>query len=264
MQARIGRQDRGRGQKGVRLSVGPGHAASGLLDQQDPRTDVPRFHGVLPVAVELSGRHVGKIEAGAPETSNPEGLHGEGGVVAEVVVGRRADAVGEACGQQAAIELLDFGDLQALAVEPRPAPGGRLEELLAHRIVRHPQYGTVAQRVGQRHGEDRDGVGEVDRAVEWIDEPAAVAVAAAAAAALLAQDGVLGEGCAQAITDQRLRAQIVLGDGIDRSFVAHGAGAAVAAAQQIAGAPGKINRKFESRSHVQGWFLRRAGKRNRT
>src|SRR5207247_5047257 len=110
------------------------HAPTRFFDEEAARGGVPRPERELPVAVEAARRKPGEVEDGGAHPSHPTGPHRERGVLAQVVVRRLADVVGEAGREEALAERrrggrgerlpVDGGAAAVLGDEERVAIGG--------------------------------------------------------------------------------------------------------------------------------------------
>ena len=65
------------------------------------------------------------------------------------------------------------GDPDGRAVEAGPPSPARLEELIPQGVVNHPVFEDAVRLAGDGHAEQGEAVGEVDGAVQGVDDPAA-------------------------------------------------------------------------------------------
>ena len=168
-----------------------------------------------------------------------------------------AHVVGEAGHEQRVLDAGDVRDADRAAVQRRPVPRGRREQLVAHRVVDRARGQPAPGLGGDGDAEEGIVVGEVGGAVERVHHPAhgarRVRRAAVVRARLLGEDGVAGEALPDAVEHQALRAAVVLGDEVDAALALGRVRAAVALPQDGAGGDGQLHRGVP-----QGAGVRRA------
>ena len=189
-------------------------AASGLLDDQPTRGQVPGVELPLPEPVEAAAGHVAQVERRGAGATHPLCLPYRFAPEGEVEVRVLPLVVRKAGSEERTVELVHRGELDRGAIQARAGAAERREELLADGIVNQPEEELVVAGERDRDREVRVAVGEVGGAIERVDVPA-MAVATGAAGGLLGMDAVLREGGRYHVDDQPL------GFSIDRGHEVH-------------------------------------------
>src|SRR5580658_1319717 len=102
-------------------------APAGFLDEELPRCRVPGTQSDLPERIDASGRDISQIECGRARAAYAGGNQGDIAQHAEVGVQvANVGAVGEAGGDQRALEQARLADAHAMVLKmrARPAAGG--------------------------------------------------------------------------------------------------------------------------------------------
>ena len=186
---------------------------TGLLGDEFSGTGVPLLEVEFPVAVEPSGGDIAQVHGRRAQT--PESAYSGHGAchAVEVVVGVGSFVIGETRGDDGALQLGCPLGLQA-AVGAIGALALHGPELLVERRgidIAHPGLAVDLEADGDAVGGDAGAV--VHGAVEGVDDPL-VACLAMVVAALLAQDGVVGEGAVDEVKDNAFAALVGLGDDV--------------------------------------------------
>src|SRR5690606_8891525 len=180
------------------------HDAAGLLNEQDARSYVPAAQLIFPVAVEPARGDVGQIQSSSTAAAQALGALENGAELDQVIVIAGMPVVGEAGRQQAFDQGRGAAGLQAawrlpVRCQPGAPVADRVEGLLAQGIGEHAYERLVSLPEGQRYAKDGEGVAEVTRAVNGVDDPgrriAAAGDSRLVACPFLAEDEVVGESC---------------------------------------------------------------------
>ena len=146
--------------------------------------------GVM-VYAHATGRDIGKVERRGAAATHAGGFHHHGFQHPHVGVDvARVGAVGEAGGDERAVERALLGDAHAVVVEVRAAAVRGGKELLTQGIVDDGVLELALVLAGDGDAEDRVSMHEVRRAIERIDDPERIVLAACAA--FLGENGMIG------------------------------------------------------------------------
>jgi hypothetical protein len=163
-------------------------AAPRLLDEKRTRGRIPGAQADFPERVYASGGDVSQVERGGAGAAHTRRVLGDRLEHAEVRIEvARIGTVGEASGDQRALDGARLADTHAVIVEMRAGAAAGGEQLLAHRVVDDRVLEAASDLAGDRHGEHREAVQEVGGTIERVDDPERIVRAARAA--------FLGEEC---------------------------------------------------------------------
>lgn len=193
--------------------------ATGLFDQQRTGGKVPLRQPQLPESIDSTGCQPGEIQCGRPWAAYPGGIFDQGLHHAEIRLYMALIAIGNACSQQSAMQILLFGNPNAVIVEIRAAASVGAEGLIPQRVIDHGrfQFATILQ--GDGDGELGESMEIIGGAVQGINDPQVIV--SRVAAAFFGQDGMIGIGFFNGIDNDLFRSAIYFGNKIIRLFFLH-------------------------------------------
>src|SRR5262245_2648469 len=109
--------------------------------------------------------------------------------------------------------------MNRLTVEKRATAANRSEQFAACRVVDRGDLGHAIELERQRRAEDWQSVGEVRRAVDWIEDPARAFRHHSASAEFFAKDGVVGKALSDQLAEHALDRDVHFGDEVDRALL---------------------------------------------
>jgi hypothetical protein len=193
------RREQAAGLQRVFAAVQLGHDAAGFLDEQDSRGHVPGLQVQLPEGIEPAARDVGEVERGGAGAAHSRGLLDDRAELRQVGVEARAGADRHARADERVIQHVGLADADLAAVQHRAPAALRDEKVLRARRVDHAELELPLVLQADRHGEVREAVQEVRRAVERVDDPEPVALPVGPA--FLREDRVVGMRLADRVHD---------------------------------------------------------------
>src|SRR5439155_17652517 len=129
-------------------------------------------------AVWLPTTDIAEIERRGSRAAKPLRSSHELFEESKIQVRLRAPVIGQAGGERRLVHFFDVRGLNRAAVECASLAFDGPKALSSHGIINQSQNDFAVVLQGDRNAELRIAVGEVRRAVQWIDDPAVIALGA--------------------------------------------------------------------------------------
>src|SRR5215510_4289511 len=144
-----------------------------FCQEQGAGRRIPGAEPQPPVPIEPARGDPGEVEHRRAHAPDAASAQAEGTILGEVRVGRLANPVGKARGEQALVEDRGPRDGERRAVDRGPRAALGHEQLVVAGIEHHAEGDARGFLQGDRHRPDGYAMGVVRGAVERIDDPAA-------------------------------------------------------------------------------------------
>ena len=199
----------------VRIAVEICYRTASFAENDDSRCHVPRVQLHFPKSIESTSRDIAKIQS--CRSSSPQSLHlqRESYEVVQVIVRGLADVVRKSGHEERAIKMIRCGHGNGNSIEVRPMTDFRGEEFVSSRVVDHPNNPTPVAFYPDGHTVGGEPVGEVGRAIKWINHPLVAGWKLFGQPTFLGKDRMGREGVVDDVDDALLRPVVGVGDEVD-------------------------------------------------